>query len=187
MDKPPALDKWDPIAEEDIQSALGSFTAWCLCGGKSLDRLLDRETRRHGDTDIGVFRSDLMHCLPAIDGRDIFMCDPPGHLVRWQGQAVADHVYDIWITDAQAESWSLQILVYDDDSQYVYYKRDGRIKWPKAIHALPIGSLRVLNPMVTFLYKVGAKAYLDMDIHDMQVLMQETFAMWTALGRGDGK
>ena len=45
----PDVTNWRPLEVEAIQEHLGSFRAWCLCAGQSLDWLLGRTTRPHGE------------------------------------------------------------------------------------------------------------------------------------------
>jgi hypothetical protein len=163
-----------------IQRELGPFRAWCLCGGQSLDWLVGRETRPHGDTDIGVFRSDLLDCLRAIGQPRVYLCDPPGSLQQWDGGAVADRVHDVWITDSAGLRWSLQVMVYDDDDgQRVTYRRDPRIAWGRAAHTLTVRGVRVLNPAITMLFKINRQGMADKDCADVRLLITELAHLWS--------
>jgi len=63
---------WKPVALQELQRHIGSFTDWTLCGGRSLDLILGRQIRPHVDIDIGVFRSQLTACLRSIGKDQIF-------------------------------------------------------------------------------------------------------------------
>jgi len=169
----PDLKNWRPLEVEGIQENLGSFRAWCLCGGQSLDWLLGRATREHGDTDIGVFRSDLRSCLEAIGASRVFLCDPTGRLTPWDGSEVPDRVHDIWVTDPPGQHWILQVMVYDDVDDCVVYRRDPRIRWNKSSHAITIRGVRVVNPLVTLLFKMNKAELQEKDSQDIQVLIEE--------------
>jgi aminoglycoside-2''-adenylyltransferase len=169
----PHDDCWTPLRLDEIQPLLGDFERWCLCGGVSIDLLLGRKTREHGDTDIGVFRSNLDECLTAIGRARVFLCDPPGELAAWHGEAVPERVHDIWIADADGEHWVLQILVFDDDETHVYYKRDRSIRWSKASHTQQVDGRPVLNPLITFLHKSHRDLHEPKDLEDLRRLVDE--------------
>ncbi|WP_339730477.1 hypothetical protein [uncultured Gimesia sp.] len=110
----PPINSWQSLPVADIQSTFGGFTNWVLCGGRSIDWILGKTTREHGDTDIGVFRSDLIACLNSIDQQRVYLCDPPGQLLAWDGISIPEHVHDIWITNADYGHWTIQLMIYDD-------------------------------------------------------------------------
>jgi hypothetical protein len=158
---------WKPLAISDLQSHLGRFTEWTLCGGYSIDLLLGRETRQHGDIDIGVFRSQLVTCLDAI-GRDrVFLCQPGNRRVAWDGGSIDPAVHDLWISDRAGGYWCMQIMVFDDEGEEVFYRRDRRLHWQKSNHSITVGSLRILNPMITLLYKANKATMEEKEIADI--------------------
>lgn len=164
---------WLPCPVEEIQDQLGDFEAWCLCGGQSLDWIAGRTTRQHGDTDIGVFRSDLKGCLEAIGRPRVYLCEPPGEPTLWTGGDALPRVHDIWIADPLGECWILQIMVYDDSEDQVVYRRDPRISWRKDHHVLTVRGMRVLNPVISMLFKTNRSELEDKDCRDIQVLIEE--------------
>jgi len=168
----PDITNWNPCPIEAIQNHLGDFHEWCLCGGQSLDWILRKTTRQHGDTDIGVYRSDLRQCLEAIGISRVFLCDPPGSLTPWDGSDVPSRVHDIWITSRTGNDWLLQVMVYDDGDEHVVYRRDPRIQWSKASHALAVRGVNVLNPVVTALFKTHRAKLEDKDCQDIQTLIE---------------
>jgi hypothetical protein len=162
---------WRPVKVPGLQKELGTFRDWVLCGGHSVALLAGRDTRRHGDIDIGVFRSQLRRCLRALGQERVFLCRNGTH-VAWRGTAVPADVHDIWITDRAGEFWALQVMVFDDHGGTVIYRRDRRLRWPKRYHAISIDGVRVLNPFVTFLFKANQAARLRAkDIHDFGKLI----------------
>lgn len=163
---------WQPLPVSEIQSTLGNFTSWVLCGGCSLDWLLNQTTREHADTDIGLFRSDLALCLKSIEPARVYLCDPPGQLVPWNSLEVPAHVHDLWIASEDGTHWVLQLMVYDDNGDTVIYRRDPRITWPKSDHAISIRGINVLNPVVTLLFKLHRRELQDKDCHDVFTLLK---------------
>lgn len=171
---------WQPAALGELQAQIGDFTEWTLCGGYSLDLILGRKTRPHGDIDVGVFRSQLIPCLRSIGSERVFLCSPPGTQIPWDGEAVDPAVHDIWISDPLREHWVLQIMVFDDEGDNVFYRRDRRIRWSKRYHSLKVGDVPVLNPFITFLYKANKDSLGEKDVIDIinliatQAMMQRT-------------
>lgn len=159
---------WQSPSIPQLQTHLAGFRDWVLCGGHSVDALLGRQTRAHGDIDIGVLRSRLTACLNAIGHERVFLCDPPGQHRAWDGGEVPARVHDIWISDAAREHWVMQILVFDDEGDEVYYRRDPRIRWPQRSHAVAgADGIALLNPLITFLYKANRQALEDKDAQDL--------------------
>ncbi|MFN3766899.1 MAG: hypothetical protein ACK4TD_00885 [Ectopseudomonas guguanensis] len=159
--------QWSPLSTPQLQRHLGDFNEWVLCGGNSVDEWLGRTTRTHADTDIGVFRSQLENCLSRFDRRQVFLCDPPGHHRQWDGKQVAIGVHDIWISDYEGDNWLLQIMVFDDEGDEVFYRRDPRIRWPKHCHGISVNQVRLLNPLITLLYKANRKTLEAKDAMDI--------------------
>jgi len=163
---------WKPVAVGELQAHLGSFTNWVLCGGHSLDLILGKQTRSHGDIDIGVFRSELLSCLHAIGKESVFLCSSAGTRTPWDGEPVPAAVHDIWVSDSLREHWMLQVMVFDDEGEKVFYRRDPRITWSKDRHSLRIGEIRVLNPLITFLYKTNKTNLEEKEVMDIIALIE---------------
>ena len=164
--------EWRPVAVEDIQKELRNFRHWVLCGGYSVDHWARHLTRSHGDIDIGIFRSDVHECLKAI-GRDrVFLCSPPGVHTAWPGDEVPEAVHDIWIADEDCRFWILQIMIFDDDGDRISYRRDRRIHWSKQSHAINVAGIRILNPLITMLFKSNKNPLEEKDVADIMTLIQ---------------
>jgi hypothetical protein len=167
----PEQRKWRPVSVGEIPSILGDFEDWCLCGGHSVDLLVGRKTRDHGDIDIAVLRSGLSACLSNLGPGQVFLCNP---LRAWDGKPVPPEVHDIWIADKEGECWILQIMIFEDDGDDVVYRRDPRISWSKNSHSIRIGGVRILNPAITQLFKCNQSEMQDKDAKDIRVLIEET-------------
>ena len=61
----------------------------------------------------------------------------------------------------------MQIMVFEDDGDRVFYRRDPRISWPKWSHSSSIDGLEVLNPLITFLYKANKLKMDEKDVMDI--------------------
>jgi hypothetical protein len=162
---------WQPVPLAALRLELAGFQDWVLCGGHAVALLAGSDTRAHGDTDIGVFRSQLIACLAAL-GRDrVFLCRDGGHLA-WDGMQVAHAIHDIWITSRDGQHWVLQVMVFDDEGDWVIYRRDRRIRWHKRHHSVSISGFRVLNPFVTFLFKANKAVMVEKEVHDLIKLIE---------------
>jgi hypothetical protein len=162
---------WRPLTVEAIERELSGLDDWVLCSGHSVALIVGRDTRAHGDIDVGVFRSRLRDCLHTLGSERVFLCLRGVHCA-WDGGNVPEEVHDIWIADQQREYWVLQIMVFDDDADRVYYRRDRRINWSKKSHAIEVNGIRVLNPFITVLFKVNKPALEDKEIHDIMQLIE---------------
>lgn len=136
-----------------------------------MDLLAGRKTRDHGDIDVGVFRSQLPQCLAEIGRETVYLCDPPGTVRKWDGDAIPGHVNDLWISSSDRAHWEMQILVFTDDETHVYFKRDHSIRWPKTAHALKCENYHILNPAITILYKSHQAKIEAKDAHDISLLI----------------
>lgn len=83
------LKEWNPAAVDNLQKEMGSFRNRALCGGYAVDQWVGRNTRPHGDIDVGVFRSELRDCLAAYWTRARIPVLPAGNTygVGWRGGA----------------------------------------------------------------------------------------------------
>lgn len=176
------LDEWRPIRVDEIQKELGGFHSWCLCGGLATDWCAGRQTREHGDTDIGVFRKDLADCLREFSRGRVFLCDPPGSLTPWTGNPISEAVHDIWIADHEIAHWVMQIMVYDDEGSVVVYRRDRRIRWDKAAHSIDVRGMKVINPAITLLFKANKESFAPKDLIDIETLVSLTGNAFTSGG-----
>jgi hypothetical protein len=169
---PPELTNWNPIAANAVQARFGNFKDWSICGGISLDILAGVTTRTHGDIDIGVFRSQVETCLKEIGESSVYLCDPPGAFTKWDGKSVPAHVNDIWITSIDGSFWELQVLVYSDDAEEVYFKRDDAISWTKESHSWNVRGYSILNPAITMLYKSNKSPIPAKDAQDISLIIK---------------
>lgn len=166
-------DEWRSLAVEALKDELAGFDGWVLAGGCSVVRITGEDTRSHGDIDIGVFRSELEACLAVLGLGRVFLCVDGRHVV-WTGGPVPAAVHDIWVTDRAGKFWALQVMVYDDEGDRVIYRRDRRISWAKRDHAIEVDGVRVLNPLVTVLFKTNKPHLEDKEAHDVSALIAHT-------------
>jgi len=169
LDSTPFTSQWNPIEPSRLDELLKGFSNWCLAGGQSIDCLLGRTTRTHEDTDIALLRSDLLDCLKCFNQNQVFLCTGKGSLSAWQGQSIPTEIHSLWILDGP--SFILQILVFDCEDGQIFYRRDRRIHWPvDQLYTIHHG-MRLLNPMITILFKLHGRELLPKDCHDITELI----------------
>ncbi len=162
---------WQPLSIEALKDELEGFTDWVLCGGYSVARITGEDTRAHGDIDVGVFRSQLRDCLAVLGRERVQLCHGGNHHA-WDGRTVPEEVHDIWITDREQRYWAMQVMVFDDEGEEVVYRRDRRIRWPKEFHSLEIDGIKVLNPLISVLFKTNKPSMEEKEVHDVIQLIK---------------
>tara|TARA_R110002072_G_scaffold1780_14_gene15016 strand:- start:160 stop:699 length:540 start_codon:yes stop_codon:yes gene_type:complete len=167
----PNLADWNPVAATELREMFGEFADWFLCGGVSIDIFAGRQTRLHGDIDVGVYRSDILNCLHSLARDCVYICDPPGTVVHWDGGGIEDHVNDIWITSPDGTYWILQILLYTDHGDNVIFKRDPAVTWQKSAHTIECDGYRILNPAISLLYKASRGGFEPRDAQDIATII----------------
>ncbi|RYD33273.1 MAG: hypothetical protein EOP87_11290 [Verrucomicrobiaceae bacterium] len=173
---------WLTVPLSHIEGELRDFDGWVLCGGHSVALLTGKDTRTHGDIDIGVFRTRISDCLNQFAEERVYLCRQGTH-ERWRGGKVAGDIHDIWITDQNLTHWLFQIMIFDDREDQVFYRRNPRIAWSKKHHSVNIDQIRVLNPFVTFLFKANKNTQEEKEVHDLIKLI-EGIGMFTSLQIG---
>lgn len=163
--------EWRPLTLEGLKTEFAGFPDWVLCGGYAVARLTGEDTRSHGDIDVGVFRSQLTACLNVLGRERVFLCRDGTHHA-WDGAEVPADVHDIWITDRAGAYWVLQVMVYDDEGDTVIYRRDRRLTWPKQYHSIELDGIKVLNPLITVLFKTNKPRLEDKEVHDVMKLIK---------------
>lgn len=53
------------------------------------------------------------------------------------------------------------------------YRRNPDLRWPKTAHSIEIDGLRILNPLVTFLYKAHKPRWEPKDMLDLADLIEK--------------
>ena len=162
------ITEWRPILPSEIEGFLGGYSDWILAGGRSLSLLVGETYREHGDTDIAVFRDQLCELLVGIRPDKVFLAQG-GDLVPWDGGSILEQINSLWISDGKF--WRLQVLIFDLQEGSVKYRRDSRIQWDIGEHELTAQGVRILNPMVTFLFKANQTELASKDALDIQKLI----------------
>lgn len=90
-----------------------------VAGGWSLGLFQGRETGRHEDTDVLIFRRDQLLLCDVFSGWEIYRTHAPG-LSRWTGQPYLQATPSVWLRNDRDSPWSLEIMFLDDaDSRQI--------------------------------------------------------------------
>src|SRR6476660_1200148 len=153
----PGLTDWDPFDVATVRRVMGNTDAlWWLSGGCALDVFLGRVTRRHGDIDTSIRRSDwpllrrhLADRLEVFIARDGALVAIPDHDVP-----LDDAVHNLWAREPDGDAWRVQLNFEPCDGTEWVFRRDSRIRrsiaevvWHRD------DGLPFVNPAVQLLWK----------------------------------
>lgn len=158
----PDVDVWDPLRPAEVGALLrGCGALWWLSGGCGIDAWLGRATREHGDIDVSVLRADWPVLAAALPARLEPFAAVHGELTAMPGGPAPDVVHNIWIRDAGAGRWVLQVNLEEGDERVWRYRRDPSVSraWSRAVES--VGDLPVGNPAVQLLWKAAAPGPKD--------------------------
>jgi hypothetical protein len=155
MEEQPAVGPWHESQPRDVASLFSNLAIyWWIAGGWALDLFIGRQTRPHGDLDVGVFRNDVKIALAALSSWDIFEAKA-GVLTRLHaGQTPRADVNSLWCRPQTSNHWTLEIMLDERDRDNWVFRRDARIKQPlfTVIRHNP-QHIPYLAPEVQLLYK----------------------------------
>ena len=171
--------RWRPLSCEQIAGLLEDAAfPWWICGGHSIDLLLGRETRAHGDVDIGILRGDQPALFDALAGFEVHLARD-GRLreltpaERKTGMLGPDH-HCLWCRPRGASDWALEVLLNDGgrgpDGQEWIFRREPAVRRPlrEIVERSPTG-LPYLAPEVQLLFK--AKQPREKDEQDFALAL----------------
>lgn len=162
--------KWKPYSRNELCRKLSGTTDWFLDGGHSLDFFLGESTRDHGDIDIGVFSPDTRDLLKHISdlGFQVFVATK-GNLNEYNADSFLDSDHNFWVSDG--DYFRFQILVYNLSSDRVYFRRNKNVSWPKRQFIIKKKDVRLVNPLITYAFKVTTSSVEKKDLDDISSLL----------------
>jgi hypothetical protein len=159
---------WNPYTVKELTETLEGIDGWFLDGGHALDVFLGKVTRTHHDIDIGVFSSQVEPFLENIleKGLDVYVANR--NLVKLNPLGFKETDYNYWVSDESG--YRFQVLVYAVDEDFVHFRRNNGITWPKSEFLIRKNGVAVVNPLVSYAFKVTTKSVESKDIHDIAQL-----------------
>lgn len=127
---------------------------WFVAGGWAIDLFLEKETRRHEDIEIVVFRRDQL-ALQNHLGDWILRKAAKGVLTSWKsGEFLEPPVHEIHCQKLSGELRQLEVLLNEADGKDWFFRRNQRITKPiSELHLTTVSGIKSLCPEVVLLYK----------------------------------
>jgi hypothetical protein len=151
--RPAETGKWQIVKPEEAVAWLSSVTVpWWVAGGWALDLFVGKQTRDHGDLDIGVLRRDSMHLLDALSSWEV--CEAKDGTLTRLGAAPRADVNSLWCRPLGTTSWTIEVLLDASDDDFWVFRRQTHIRrrLSEVIRRNPHG-IPYLAPEVQLLYK----------------------------------
>lgn len=150
------LGTWVPL---DVEAVAIGFAAasfrWWVGGGLALELHLGRSWRQHGDTDVGIVRSDAGALHALLSGWDLHIA-ADGRLTPWRGQPLdpALHQNNVWCRAVPDGPWVLDVTVGGGSPMSWVYRRDPSVEvaWDDAVLRSADG-IPYLAPELQLLFK----------------------------------
>jgi hypothetical protein len=147
--------KWRLVEPTEAVAWLSSVPVpWWVAGGWALDLFVGKQTREHGDLDVGVLRCDSKRLLDALPSWEFFEAKD-GVLSRLgAGAAPSADVNSLWCRPSGTTEWAMEVLLDASDGEFWVFRRQPHIRRPlteiirRHPHEIPY-----LAPEVQLLYK----------------------------------
>lgn len=161
---------WLPYTKHELSKALEGIPGWFLDGGESLDLFLGRTTRTHHDIDVGIFSPNIEEFLAKLFNAGYRIYVANRKLVSFSPAEFNLEDYNYWIADRQG--YRFQVLKYRLEDGLVYFRRNNKIAWPIASFLIEKSGFSIINPLVTYAFKVTASSVEDKDLADIAKLLE---------------
>lgn len=127
---------------------------WFVAGGWAIDLYLEKETRRHDDIEIAIFRNDQIKLQSYLVGWHLQKARN-GELSFWeQNEFLELPVHEIHCFKKDAELQSFEILLNEMNGSQWLYRRNAKItKSLRQLHLTSNLGIRFLRPEIILLYK----------------------------------
>lgn len=182
---PPAdATEWRPLPPKEVAALFHDADfRWWIAGGWAIELFVQREIRPHGDTDVGILRSDQAALHTHLSGWQLWTADPPGRLRRWlPGEHLVQGVHDVWCRRSEQEPWALQVQINESQRDMWIYRRDTSVRRPLTELTLAAeDGTPFLCPEIQLLFK--SKAIRPQDVADFRAslpLLRRNQRLWLA-------
>ena len=135
---------------------------WFVAGGWAIDLFLEKETRRHQDIEIAVFREDQIALQNYLNNWLLKKAEN-GVLSEWkQGEFLKLPVHEIHCFNEKAMPQFLEVLLNETDAENWVYRRNKSITKPLSkLYLTSNSGIKFLRPEVVLLYKSKNPAAKD--------------------------
>ena len=156
---------WSPTEASSVLRHLDS--PWCVVGGWAIDLWLGRHTRSHADLEIAVLREKLDAVLRLLSPLKPHAVTSGKLRALAPGEVPPDECHQVWMLDAPAGVWRVDVMLEPGDDDLWIYRRDSRLSMPRRDAQSVRSSIPYLNPELVLLFK--AKAQRDKDLRDFSL------------------
>lgn len=153
----PAVGRWLSLKPQDAATLLADVNRpWWIAGGWALDLFLGCQTRVHEDLDVGIVRRDVVAVMSYLRGWEFFAAQSQRLHRLEAGECPNPDVNSLWCRPAQAQHWSLELMLDDEQGGDWVFRRSRAIRMPldSAIQRTSTG-VPYLRPEIQLLYKAG--------------------------------
>lgn len=165
------LGEWKPLRPDEAQACFaGLDVPWWIAGGWAIDLYLERETRPHGDLDVGLLRRDQLAVFGALVGWELFSAHK-GRLRRLEpGESLRAEEHGVWCRPGPALPWALELMLNAHRGDAWVYRRDERVTRPLGEILMRTASgVPYLAPEVQLLFK--SKGQRSKDRSDLRAVL----------------
>jgi hypothetical protein len=153
-----------------VYSLMSGFNRpWFVAGGWALDLFIGRETRKHEDIEIAIFRDDQLQLKQYLNGWDFHQV-VRAELKVWKDELLELPIHEIHASN-KVTGKNIEILLNESTGNEWKFRRDLRIGLPlTSIWSLSETGIPFLNPEIILLYK--AKNTREKDHQDYWVVKE---------------
>jgi hypothetical protein len=149
-----------PEIRKRLEALEGAGFAWWVAGGWAIDIFLGRITRKHGDFEIAVDRSDQALVRRHFSRWRRSKVVPGEGTVAWLGSEFLQlPVHELHVSNGPV---GIEVLLNEFENGYWTFRRNTAVKLERKLFALRIApGLMVLAPEVVLLYKAKVDRKAD--------------------------
>lgn len=166
----PGLEAWQPWTPRQVAAELAGLSApWCVVGGHAIDLWLGESTRSHEDIEVSVPRDELARVRERL-GRYVLHAVGAGRVRRLAPDELpAPHEHQAWVLDEPAGAWRLDVMSEPGDARTWVFRRDPRVRAPRARMVGRRDGIPYLRPAGVLLFK--ARACRAKDVADFEACL----------------
>lgn len=77
--------------------------------------------------------------------------------------------YNYWVSDGGG--YRFQVLIYNLNNGFVSFRRSRDVTWPVSSFLVFKDGIKVVNPLITYAFKVTTKPVQEKDLFDISILL----------------
>lgn len=156
---------------QNVTSLMKGFNkTWFIAGGWAIDLFMGKETRKHEDIEIVLFRKDQVSLKTHLKGWD-FKKVIKGEFHNWGNEFLQLPVHELHVTNS-LNGDKIEVLLNETKDNNWIFRRDSRITSPyDLIYSYSETGIPYLNPEIVLLYK--AKNAREKDHQDFMEIKDD--------------